>query len=201
MSISGHFVYNGLATSQHTGINVPFTELFSKTAPARILEIGTFHGGLTLLLRDILDEMGLHNTIIDTYDIHDCTFLSYHIERGRRINKHTESLFNNTYELLVDPEKVKKYIASEGTTVVLCDGGNKKNEFNLLSEFLKPGDIIMAHDYARNIEYFETNVRNKIWNWMEIQDSDIQDSINSFGLVSCMKEQFENVAWVCMKKE
>jgi hypothetical protein len=201
MSIDGHFIYKGLATSQRSDVHLPFRELFEKTSPTRVLEIGTFHGGLTLLLRDILDQIGLYNTTIDTYDIYDYGFLSHHINDGKKINKYTESLFNNAYDALLDQEKIKKFIESNGTTIVLCDGGSKKNEFKLLSRFLKRGDIIMAHDYARNSEYFETNIRDKIWNWMEIQDSDIQESINSFGLVSYMKEQFENVAWVCAKKE
>lgn len=59
----------------------------------------------------------------------------------------------------------------------------------------------MAHDYAPNTEYFEQYMRNKIWNWHEIQDSDIIDSCEKYGLKPYMREEFLSVAWACFKKE
>jgi hypothetical protein len=92
------------------------------------------------------------------------------------------------------------YINQPGLTIVLCDGGSKKNEFRLISSLIKEGDVIMAHDYAKNQDYFESNIKNKFWNWMEIQDSDINQSSNENNLNFLMQDEFEKVAWVCKQK-
>ena len=84
--------------------------------------------------------------------------------------------------------------------MVLCDGGNKVGEFNLLSNYIKEGDFIMAHDYADNRENFDTNFNRKIWNWHEIQDSDINESCLRNNLKSYNKEIFDSVVWVCKTK-
>ena len=66
---------------------------------------------------------------------------------------------------------------------------------------LKKGDIIMAHDYSPNSEYFEENINNKIWNWHEIKDTDIEDTVNECNLKPFMQEDFQKVVWVCKIKE
>lgn len=200
MSIDGFFIYKGLAVSQNKQVGPVFENLFKTVKPRRILEIGTFHGGLTILLRDILDKNHLEDCAFRTYDINDAHLLDSFIKDGRKIEKITKSLFDNSYAALSCLDEAKDFIQLEGTTIVLCDGGYKKNEFRLLSDLLKSGDIIMAHDYAKNSEHFKNEILNKIWNWHEIQDSDISDSIEKNGLVQYMPE-FENVAWICMIKK
>jgi cephalosporin hydroxylase len=201
MNIEGHFVYKGLVISQNKNIEPVFTSLINTIKPKRILEIGTFHGGLTLLLRDILDQNGLSESSLRTYDIMDIGYLNHHIKSGAKIEKITKSLFNHVYDGLSEPNEAKDYIQMSGPTIVVCDGGSKKNEFKLLAEFLKPGDIIMAHDYARNEEHFNKEILNKVWNWMEIQDSDIKESIDKYALEPYMNSEFENVAWICVIKK
>ena len=59
----------------------------------------------------------------------------------------------------------------------------------------------MAHDYAENSEVFKQIVDKKIWNWHEISDSDIIHSCNENNVKIYQKENFENVAWTCRRKE
>ena len=59
----------------------------------------------------------------------------------------------------------------------------------------------MAHDYAPNKEYFEEHMRDKIWNWHEIQDSDIQESCKKYHLTPYMQNEFLSVAWACFIKQ
>ena len=59
----------------------------------------------------------------------------------------------------------------------------------------------MAHDYAPNAEYFEERMKDKIWNWMEIQDTDIQQSIDKYNIKNYMQEDFRSVACYCGKVE
>jgi hypothetical protein len=66
---------------------------------------------------------------------------------------------------------------------------------------LKKGDIIMAHDYSKNYEYFEQHIKNKIWNWCEITETHIQTSSQINNLVPYMEDEFASVVWVCKIKQ
>lgn len=200
--INGGFVYSNLFIAQHRDIDSVFENLFNIVKPCRILEIGTFHGGLTLLLRDILDKLSLFDTNIKTYDINDQQFLKP-LAINKNINIITKNLFNDSYRDFSNTctkNEVQTYIQQDGPTIVLCDGGCKICEFNLLSTTLKIGDIIMAHDYAPDTEYFEKQMRDKIWNWCEIQDCNIVETCTDNNLKPFLRDEFLNVAWACFKK-
>lgn len=201
MDITGFFVYRNLATMQHSSIEEKFLKLITTLKPTKVLEIGTSSGGLTLMLRDILDTNGLESTRLVSYDINDPKYLRHYIDEGANIELKIESVFNHTYDKLENGQEVIDLISSEGTTLVLCDGGNKKNEFKILSDYLKIGDVIMAHDYAPNEEYFQEHIHSKIWNWLEIRDSDINDACLKNNLTPYMDDDFKQVVWVCKIKE
>ena len=192
--IQGNFNYKSIPIQQHEDIKDAFFNLIASAKPSQILEIGTASGGLTLMLKDILNEQSM-NTTIRTYDVEK----KHYLNEGHDIEVIIKNVFNDQYDTLIDNE-VKDYINRDGRTIVLCDGGNKVNEFNILSEFLKDGDIIMAHDYCTNEEVFNKDFHNKIWNWLEIKDSDISVSVDKYNLKPYMKEQFSNVVWVCKIK-
>jgi len=197
-----HLVYSNLSVEQNPNIVYPFSNLISTIRPNRVIEIGTFAGGLTLIIRDILDGNGLYESEITTYDVNDATYLKEQIGSKKIIAK-TKNLFSHNYSTFNDEDsknEIVNLIQQDGLTLVLCDGGVKKNEFNLISPHLKIGDVIMAHDYASNLEEFENNIKGKVWNWMEIQDSDIDDSCSTFNLIPLNQEEFTNVAWVCKIK-
>jgi hypothetical protein len=196
--MNGHFIYENLTISQVPNIKKSFEELITTIKPKRVLEIGTADGGLTLMTRDILDTHNMEATIIRTYDINEQVNLK---TKGRKIEIITKNIFTYPYSDLEFPEEVKNFIQDYGLTLILCDGGSKKNEFRLLSQFMKIGDIIMAHDYAPNQEYFDNHINGKIWNWLEIQDSDINESCERYNLKPFMEEEFRSVVWVCKIKQ
>jgi hypothetical protein len=198
-TISGCTSYKGITAMQHDNAFDTFEKLIRLTRPARILEIGTAAGGLCLFLRQILNEIGLESTPIKTFDIYDCTTHRV-LERENNLEVIYKNLFCQNYLSLEKPELIQEYIQSDGLTLVLCDGGNKVGEFNLLSNYIKEGDFIMAHDYADNRENFDTNFNRKIWNWHEIQDSNINESCLRNNLKSYNKEIFDSVVWVCKIK-
>jgi cellulose synthase/poly-beta-1,6-N-acetylglucosamine synthase-like glycosyltransferase len=118
------------------------------------------------------------------------------------VQRETEMInLGKSYSELEKEDVVKEFIQRNGRTIVLCAGGSKKNEFRLLSKFLKLDDIIMAHDYAPNENYFNQHINNKIWNWLEIQDSDINESCEQYNLIPYMEEELRNVVWVCKIKQ
>jgi predicted O-methyltransferase YrrM len=201
MDITGFFIYRNLTTMQHPSIEGKFLKLITTLKPTKVLEIGTSSGGLTLMLRDILDNNGLKSTRLVSYDVNDPKYLRHYLDEGANIELKIENVFNNTYDKLENGQEVIDLISSEGTTLVLCDGGSKKNEFKILSDYLKIGDVIMAHDYAPNEEYFQEHIHGKIWNWLEIKDSDINDACLKNNLVPYMDDDFKQVVWACKIKE
>lgn len=203
-TISGVNIYKSTMMGQHPTVGIPFKQLFETTKPKQILEIGTYRGGLTLLIRDILNELGLEACKVKTFDVDPSIERQYFLDSinsGMQVDFELKNIFSENYTTIVDEENIKSYIHQVGTTIVLCDGGNKKEEFNLLSKYLKVGDIIMAHDYSPTQEYFENNMMNKIWNWWEISDNDIYTISKQESLVPLMYDEFLQVAWLCKIKK
>lgn len=189
-------VYSNYACQQNPFCFDPFYELLSSVRPARILEIGTAQGGLTIFLNDVCNHLGL-NTNIRSYDIHELHW--YDKIRSYGIDLRVENIFNPGYEGLRD-DTIVDFINEDGVTLVLCDGFNKKKEFNLLSQYLKVSDIIMAHDYAYDSDFFKETIDHKFWNWHEISESDIADSVKKYNLQTYMQDSFTNAVWVCKIK-
>lgn len=202
-TITGWHSYKGTTILQHEDITIHLKTLFQKIKPSQVLEIGTSYGGLTLLIRDLLDETGLIESDFRSYDVMETNrfHLEEAIKNGSKIDFKIKNVFNHMYDELLEVEEIQSFIQRSGPTIILCDGGSKKNEFKILSPLLKSGDIIMAHDYSPNDKYFEEHIKDKIWNWHEIQDSDIQESIEKYNLESFMQEEFQKVVWVCKIKK
>ena len=196
--VEGGFAYGYLFMSQHRDVPKVFKQFLSEVRPSRILEIGTFHGGLTLCLRDLLDELDMQNHPILTYDINDQEFLKP-LVNDRNITVKTKNLFDYENLCFINQEaenEIKSFIQQDGLSLVLCDGGCKKCEYQILSPLLKINDIIMAHDYSPNEEYFIQHMRDKIWNWLEIQDSDIKNLLD-MNLKPIYFNMLQPVAWSC----
>jgi cephalosporin hydroxylase len=51
-------VYDGLSIQQNNKVVFAFDKLINETRPAQIIEIGTAAGGLTLMIRDLLNLNG-----------------------------------------------------------------------------------------------------------------------------------------------
>jgi hypothetical protein len=198
-----HASYKGLSIEQNPNILYKFDKLIKEINPTRVLEIGTFHGGLTLIIKDLMNLNSRPITDIRTYDV---SSPDYVIERlnSEGINYVNKNLFSQDYQSFRDnlcEKELSDFIKGEGVTLILCDGGSKKNEFRLISSFLKEGDVIMAHDYAPNETFFKEKMMNRFWNWMEIQNSDIEECSELNNLHDFMRDEFINVGWVCKIKK
>lgn len=187
--------YNGWAAQQNPYAFPIFYDFLNQIKPKRILEIGTALGGFTFFLKNSCDRLGIDCKIL-SYDIYSKPQYTQMIENG--IDVRVENIFDNTYSSV--KQEVIDFIKQEGVTLILCDGGNKIGEFNLLSKFLKKGDIIMAHDYAKNKEFFINEINLKFWNWFEISDNDIIKACEENNLINLNKEKFDKAVWVCKIK-
>ena len=196
--VTGYTTYKGLIAQQHISAFRIFVRFLTEIKPKRVVEIGTGGGGFILFLRDVLDSISLEDSVVRTYDVVDdnCD----QVLRENRIDVRVVNLFHKAYSHLEKPEEVVPFIQDHGCTLVLCDGMNKVGEFRLLSQCIKPGDYIMAHDYVDSWDRYETEFVDKIWNWCEIEEKDIAECSQRHNLQHCWKNRFEQAVWVCKRK-
>lgn len=189
--------FNGnIFAMQNPGAGDAVAELINTTQIDMAIEIGTHNGGFTSMLADARNKAGKDMKIY-SFDISDNNIgetATHYNFNFRAIDLMSDSLLMNE---IFNIEGKDKKIA------VFCDGGNKKYEFNFFSQYLKSGDIIAAHDYAKDTETFNTKIKGKVWNWAEITEADVIESINTYSLVDLpndLTQKFENVAWLLKMK-
>lgn len=191
----GGFIYLETKMQQNPKALDVFEDFFDKNQDIElVIEIGSAWGSLSMFLKDQCDKI---NSKFVTYEIiknRKQQLLNNRHFASRNIDMRICNIFEGE-----NMDEVKRMILNSGKTLVLCDGGNKVREFNTISNFLKAGDIIMAHDYAPNREIFNKKYKDKIWNWFEIKDADIQDAVDTNNLKNYHIE-FNDVAWVCKVK-
>jgi len=188
--------FMGLHAQQTDKVYEVFYNFLNKTKPKRILEIGTALGGFTQFLQWASNEIK-HPIDILSYDIVEYDWYKDIIKTG--IDIRIKNVFYENYQN-VDQEVID-FIQQDGLTLVLCDGGDKIREFNILAKHIKVDDFIMAHDYSENKEIFEEKVNRKLWNWFEISNDDIILSCVENNLEYYDKDIFENVVWTCRQKK
>jgi cephalosporin hydroxylase len=187
--------FKGNTAQQFHGAYEVFYEFLKQVRPNQILEIGTALGGFTEFLKIITDELNL-NTKILSYDISEREWYHQMIEKG--IDVRVENIFNEDWSGV--KQEVVDFVQQEGTTIVLCDGGWKIGEFKIFSKLIKEGDYILAHDYSYSKEVYESEIKDKIWNWCEITEQDIEESVISNNLKSYNQDKFSQAVWVCKVK-
>lgn len=174
------FKYKGQMAIQKVGVEKAFDALHESTKDEpfdTIIELGTDYGGLTNLLADHLIST---QAKVYTYDINPYRFVS-----------HNPKIVFNVKDVFSIESEIAHLIQSSKRTLLLCDGGNKKKEFETFHKYLKPNDIIMAHDYAPNEIIFQEQYVNRIWSWLEFQDS----YADFPGLEPYVQDVFANYAW------
>jgi cephalosporin hydroxylase len=125
---------------------------------ANVIEVGTAHGGLANILASVFTDLTVH-----TYDI---------------ISWEPEIFKENIQVHLSDcwaPAFIDEYQSTlkDGVTLFVIDGGDKAKEINIISRHAKRGDILMVHDYCTDEVEFQATGK-QIWNYLEIQESDIE---------------------------
>jgi cephalosporin hydroxylase len=183
--------YKGLGLQQRRETVDVFPKLIKNILPKRVIEIGTGMGGLSFLIHDNIKTFGELYTF-DTHARHTCEVL---LKEGVKFQ--TENIFIESDWNCYNIKEEWKSKLTISPKIIVCDGGNKKAEFNGLAKFLNSGDVIMLHDYSTDQGSFETL---KVWNWLECQYSDIKETCEQYNLQPYMHEEFLNVAWGCFRK-
>jgi 23S rRNA U2552 (ribose-2'-O)-methylase RlmE/FtsJ len=200
-------IIEGLHAGQSVNMFEAFDKFFNRLKelnklPSRIIELGTCCGGFTVFLKK--HPLVPSNCELYTYDFTDWNLSGRDgaTKDGREILKSLNIKFIQADIFAEETIKnVKNLIQMEGTSIVFCDGGDKKVEFNLFSEFLKSGDIILAHDYIDTVENFEANFKGKIWDGQEIKESDITGACQKYNLKPFMQEELSKAVWASRMKE
>jgi predicted O-methyltransferase YrrM len=185
--------YKGITPSQDPDYVRVFSKFLNEQKFTHIIEIGTYRGGMSLFLKDTSP-----NSKFVTVDI--ISYPSHEILKNNSVHIKIANIFNPDMSSVVD-EEILQFLNEDGKKLILCDGGNKVKEFNCLSQYMKSGDFIMAHDYSKTKEYFLSNIKDKIWNHCEITEADISECSLRHTLRNYNEEEFQTVVWVCKRKD
>jgi cephalosporin hydroxylase len=178
--------YKGIKCSQTNGFHHLLNIFFLKQSFKNVIELGTQKGGTSLFLKDLMNLHGGNNFI--TFDRNKCD-----LDVNQVVG-----------DILKDQEiinLIKTNIQKEGKTLLFCDGGDKKCEFNTFSPFLKDGDFIMLHDYAHDEKFFNEEINGKIWFWHEAKFADIKESVEEYNLISYNTVQMSAFVYGCFYKK
>ncbi len=177
------------SASQKSNVIDKFDSLLSTELFDNIVEIGTYQGGLTIILDAIKKKHDL-TVKIHTFDPYIWDLNIFATVQDKFLQRDVRFLqldaCNEEGSLYI------KHIFSLGKTCLLCDA-YKIKEFNKFAEYLKPGDFIMAHDYSKD--------GNKHgWEWIEIMFGDIKENVTKNNLVIYDKIAFDDAVWACFYK-
>ncbi|MGE3190698.1 MAG: WlaTC/HtrL family glycosyltransferase, partial [Vicinamibacterales bacterium] len=159
--------------------------------PARIIELGSGQGGLSVQLQVYAAAVG---AAFITYDRYDAT--------GRHAVFERFDIDSRVADVQHDfvAAEVAREVQKPGRTILICDGASKVDEVERFVPYLKSGDLVLAHDYARSGEAFERTLRDRFWNWCEITDAEIAGVIAAHELEDVLPESFGPAAWMCKVK-
>jgi hypothetical protein len=187
---TGFTHYKGFRAAQHGDFPTVFGPFLEEQKFDIIIEIGTLNGGLTRYLRDASP-----NSRIISYDICNQPEHTQLIECGIEVK-----IVNIFGDKEVTNQEALDILQLSGKKLFLCDGGNKPNEFNILSQYVRSGDFIMGHDYAKSSKYFREHINGKVWNWLELEDTQIAVACSMYNLVDYKSDLFQSIVWVCKTK-
>lgn len=174
----GQTKFLGFAASQNRYAMPAWSYFFEKVQPARILEVGTSVGGMTVLLGVVAKQIGAKLT---TFDIVD----KPPEEHSKWFDFLAIESVNGDVFSDVPNARLASLIEEPGQVVLLCDGGNKVREFNEFSMHLKLGDYIAAHDW-----HFDDD-----WPWREIRYEDVAEVRQQRWLQEVYQTTFERTGW------
>jgi hypothetical protein len=189
--VTGFTHYKGFRAAQHNDFGSVFGPFLEEQKFDVIIEIGTLNGGLTRYLRDASP-----NSRIVSYDISSQEEHSQLIECGIEVK-----IVNIFGDGVVSNEEALGILNSSGKKLILCDGGHKSFEFNVLSQYMKSGDFIMGHDYSKSSKFFHEHIQGKVWDWFELEERQIADVCTKYDLVDHQADLFQSIVWVCKRKQ
>jgi hypothetical protein len=152
--------------AQHSALTYEKVDKILKDSKAeRIVELGTADGALSMYLGLVGARLGIPVYTIDRYAVK---------------TKETKEVFDKlgVYQMVLDimSEEGKSAVRSliaDVPVYLICDNGNKKEEFNSFAGNLANGSVVSVHDWG-----------------MELTKTDIVGTIESMKLAPFMEEEW-----------
>lgn len=160
--------------------------------PARIVELGTGCGGLSVLFHIYATAVG---ATFSTYDLHAHGTAARGLFEQLGVDARARDL-----EAPFTVAEIARDLQAPGVSLLVCDGPDKAAEVTRFAPYLKTGDLVMAHDYAASHDEFARHARGRTWNYCEITDGDIAAAIDAHGLEAVCPEVLAPGAWMCKVK-
>lgn len=153
--------------------------------PARIVELGTYAGGFVTALAVHAHQIG---TRVVTYD------RSSPNERVIPLGRFLGVDYRWPRDIWACEAEIGALVREPGSTFLLCDGGDKRRELATFARYLKPGDVIAAHDYHVRDSH------NAWWGWGEINLEDGAAVAAVHDLEPFLQEHFDMAAWLAYRR-
>lgn len=178
--------YRGVTAQQKDGALSVIEDFLIRVNPKNILEVGTGMGAISFMARELFPASKLVTVDRSYYPTHEILYKNGIVPLYWDIHDQDSAKFADFANI---------FIQSPGATVVLVDNGKKPDEFNFLAQFLKPGDYILSHDYAKTRDM-------KVWEFLpEICEADIKETCERYNLIDVLPEVFNAYAWTCWRKK
>lgn len=208
-----HWPFFGCYMQQTPRAVMSFNRLLNSFSFDTIIELGTHDGGLSSLfaLYCLGSRMGVgaetpneptfykassHHKSPKTFHTYDCTIRDVlRMEMLKQMGTVFERL--DFLNVPASIERISAVIRNGRRVLLLCDGGNKLREFDLYAPSLKPGDIIMLHDWALNEAAFESIKARNVWHGCEVMWSDMRDRCARLAIRPAFNEEFDESMWFC----
>ena len=158
---------------------------FSKIIPKfdNIIEIGTSLGAFTLLL----DKFRKEGSNLTTWEIS---------RKAPRIKEYGIDIRYGDVFTFVNQDSIKQLLQQEGRSILLCDGGYKNDEVKVFSEFLKPKDVIMCHDFMSTKTEWQKVTKSLNWKFNpESHLEFIQHTMSTQNLKPWYHKEFRQILW------
>lgn len=176
--------YRGVLVQQRPAAFSILHSIALQESVDQVIEIGTYHGGLSLFLSDN-----------NCYDVHtfDITDHNPSLPTSARLHRYFHDSFTQSCkDFIINLTRNKK-------NLWLFDGGDKKREVSFYSDIIKEGEIAMAHDFAPDSISFSYLRDNDIWLWHESDSSAFNP--NLYQQHSNFDDIWKIAVWGCYRKK
>lgn len=178
------YLFEGIPILQHPGVARVFPGLVR--CFDRVVELGAYNGAFSLYLNRVKRE----DAQVVSFDI-DPSLLMLPMDSGVDVR------WGNYFEEGTQGDIRRLVSGTRRRVLLLCDGGYKQDEFRMFAPMLKPGDVIMVHDYAETLEEY-AEITRRI-GWFDVADScweGIRGVVESCGLRRHpMYSELKGVLW------
>lgn len=184
----GGFEFSGVQMQQHVNALAVMPDIVLSTfpeGPVAFLELGTAAGAFAVYLRLVFPS----RVTVTTYGIHTVSPRIAWLIEGLGIHFRVQDIFEDPGRNLLESD-----IAREEPVVLFCDNGNKVDEVRSFAPFLKPGDLLMCHDYKL------CRSDPGPWAWSEITYPEISDFLEREKFAGHMSEEAAKAGIGCFRK-